>query len=121
MQYNLWGMERREPQSYAANLSSEDLAYLRRCHKKDGYTNVLGCDFRAAQFRTPEGERVLQSYWTNVCLYTADGMFVRLWDDWSRTTMKHVQGFTGRWVPKKVWLRLPVGVPVDLDEEIERG
>ena len=116
---------------YDMYLTAEECKDLRAYHKARPFTDVLGCDYRAAQFVKSDGTRVLQSFWTNVCAYTPDGMFVKLWEkeydydgerlDWSRTTMKHIQGFTGRWIPKRVWLRLPVGVPVDLDEEIKRG
>nr|DAZ18697.1 MAG TPA: hypothetical protein [Caudoviricetes sp.] len=39
------------------------------------------------------GEKVLQSYNTDVCKITSGGAFVRLWDGYSVTTMRHVNSF----------------------------
>ena len=39
------------------------------------------------------GETVLQSYDTDVCKITKSGEFVRLWDGYSATTMRHVNSF----------------------------
>lgn len=39
------------------------------------------------------GERILQSYNTEVCKITPGGEFVRLWDGYSLTTMRHVNSF----------------------------
>lgn len=39
------------------------------------------------------GERILQSYDTEVCKITPGGEFVRLWDGYSLTTMRHINAF----------------------------
>lgn len=39
------------------------------------------------------GEKVLLSYGTEVCKITKSGEFVRLWDGYSATTMRHVNSF----------------------------
>lgn len=39
------------------------------------------------------GEKVLQSYNTEVCKVTSGGQFVRLWSGYSATTMRHVNSF----------------------------
>ncbi len=39
------------------------------------------------------GEKVLLSYDTEVCKITKSGEFVRLWDGYSATTMRHVNSF----------------------------
>lgn len=39
------------------------------------------------------GEKVLQSYNTDVCKITSTGEFVRLWGGYSVTTMRHVNSF----------------------------
>lgn len=39
------------------------------------------------------GEKVLQSYNTEVCKITTGGLFVRLWDGYSVTTMRHINSF----------------------------
>lgn len=60
------------------------------------------------------GAVMLVSYSTYVCCYDARGRFYRLWNDWSRTTMRHVVEFVrqfGRGVgplTKKEWEALPV-------------
>lgn len=41
----------------------------------------------------PNGEKVLQSYNTNVCKITAEGEFVRLWDGNTMTTNRHICSF----------------------------
>ena len=96
-------------------LSAPELSALRKRHKAPQYTNVCGCDCRAVQYVRPNGWRVLRSYDTDVCAFTPDGMFVKLCNGWSRTTMKHVQGFAGRWVPKQFWNALEPFAQVDFE------
>lgn len=60
------------------------------------------------------GVVMLVSYSTDVCCYDVRGRFYRLWDDWSRTSMRHIVEFVkqfGRGVgplTKKEWEALPV-------------
>lgn len=42
-----------------------------------------------------DGTRTLYSYGTAIIKQTADGELVRLWDDWSATTGKHIKAFCG--------------------------
>lgn len=42
---------------------------------------------------TENGEKVLQSYDTEVCKINANGQFVRMWGGYSATTMRHVNSF----------------------------
>ena len=42
-----------------------------------------------------DGTRTLYSYGTAVIKETPDGELVRLWDDWSATTGKHIRSFCG--------------------------
>lgn len=42
---------------------------------------------------TENGEKVLQSYNTEVCKINANGQFVRMWGGYSATTMRHVNSF----------------------------
>lgn len=67
---------------------------------------------KAKVIETDNGEKVLQSYNTFVCRITADVRFVRMWDGYSATTMRHVNSFLsfygmngGR---KTWWNALPV-------------
>lgn len=39
------------------------------------------------------GEKVLQSYNTDVCKITSSGAVVKLWSGYSSTTMRHVNSF----------------------------
>lgn len=39
------------------------------------------------------GEKVLQSYNTEVCKINSSGEFVRMWEGYSATTMRHVNSF----------------------------
>lgn len=41
----------------------------------------------------PNGEKILQSYNTDVCKITASGEFVRLWSGESATTVRHINSF----------------------------
>lgn len=60
------------------------------------------------------GDSVLQSYNTNVAMITESGDFVRLWDGYSATTMRHVNefllqaGFPANETGKKFWDACPV-------------
>ena len=48
---------------------------------------------KARVIEKDNGEKVLQSYCTEVCKVTNNGQFVRLWDGYSATTMRHVNSF----------------------------
>ena len=48
---------------------------------------------KARVIERDNGETVLQSYNTEVCKITKSGEFVRLWDGYSVTTMRHVNSF----------------------------
>ena len=55
-------------------------------HEKSFYGKAVVTEY-------DNGEKVLQSYQTDVCKITAEGAFVRLWDGESVTTMRHVNSF----------------------------
>lgn len=48
---------------------------------------------KAIVIENESGEKILQSYDTEVCKITSDGEFVRMWSGYSVTTMRHVNGF----------------------------
>ena len=48
---------------------------------------------KAKVIEKDNGEKVLQSYNTEVCKIGSNGEFVRLWDGYSVTTMRHVNSF----------------------------
>lgn len=57
------------------------------------------------------GKKHLTSYETDVCTIV-DGEFLRTWDGYSATTMKHINSFRIQYkmdpLTKKQWLKLPV-------------
>ena len=48
---------------------------------------------KAKVIEKDNGEKVLQSYNTEVCKITSGGEFVRLWSGYSVTTMRHINSF----------------------------
>jgi hypothetical protein len=67
---------------------------------------------KARVIEKDNGEKVLLSYNTEVCKITPDGAFVRLWDGYSATTMRHVNSFLELFNidggGKKWWDNIPV-------------
>lgn len=58
-----------------------------------GYERAKSFYGKAKVIEKDNGEKVLQSYDTEVCKITANGEFVRLWWGYSVTTMRHVNSF----------------------------
>ncbi len=58
-----------------------------------GNDNAKSFYGKAIVIENESGEKVLQSYETEVCKINNDGKFVRLWDGYSATTMRHVNSF----------------------------
>lgn len=48
---------------------------------------------KAKVIEKDNGEKVLQSYNTEVCKITEGGEFVRLWSGYSAITMRHINSF----------------------------
>lgn len=48
---------------------------------------------KAKVIEKDNGEKVLQSYDTEVCKITSSGEFARMWDGYSSTTMRHINSF----------------------------
>ena len=48
---------------------------------------------KAIVIENESGEKILQSYETEVCKINNNGEFVRLWGGYSTTTMRHVNSF----------------------------
>lgn len=76
----------------------------------DGRKSFYG---KAVVIVKDNGEKVLLSYNTEICKITSGGEFVRLWDSYSATTMRHVNSFLQCFgIPgggKAWWDALPVG------------
>lgn len=58
-----------------------------------GYERAKSFYGKAKVIEKDNGEKVLQSYNTEVCKITSGGEFVRLWSGYSATTMLHVNSF----------------------------
>ncbi len=58
-----------------------------------GYERAKSFYGKAKIIEKDNGEKVLQSYNTEVCKITSGGEFVRLWGGYSVTTMRHVNSF----------------------------
>lgn len=58
-----------------------------------GYDRAKSFYGKANVIEKDNGEKVLQSYNTEVCKIGSNGEFVRLWDGYSVTTMRHVNSF----------------------------
>lgn len=69
------------------------------------------------------GFKYLKSYKTIVCVITPTGEFIRLWNDWSSTTAKHVDEFRinngMKRISKKDWNKLPVEENYFVPNEVE--
>ena len=59
------------------------------------------------------GTRILQSYDTQVCKLITGGAFVKMWDGYSATTMRHINGFRAHCrlplINKAQWDKLETG------------
>ena len=58
-----------------------------------GYDRAKSFYGKAKVIEKDNGEKVLQSYDTEVCKITSGGEFVRLWSGYSVTTMRHINSF----------------------------
>ena len=58
-----------------------------------GYGRAKSFYGKAKVIEKDNGEKVLQSYNTEVCKITSGGEFVRLWSGYSVTTMRHINSF----------------------------
>lgn len=62
----------------------------------------------------------LYSYDTRILEYNySTREYRRYWGGWSKTTMAHVQAFCGKYIPKRLWSALGVGVPVFTQSSVE--
>lgn len=57
------------------------------------YDRVKSFYGKARVIEKDNGEKVLQSYNTEVCKITSNGEFVRMWSGYSVTTMRHINAF----------------------------
>ena len=87
-------------------LTRDDMGDLRDFQKLIIKTGAVRLDTRAV-----DDHGVLVSYWTRVARIE-DGKLVRMWNDWSATTAKHVKLFCQRYglpYPNKAeWCKMEV-------------
>lgn len=99
-------------------LTRDECSDMREFHRNlcsFGWRPLTGCGYRARFKYMDDGTVVLMSYNTNVLRYNPTTLSVqRLWDGYSKTTMKHVLAFC--WTlnihatisTKRAWSNLPV-------------
>lgn len=58
----------------------------------DGRKSFYG---KAIVIVNDDGEETLYSYGTPIIKRTAAGQFVKLWNDWTATTSRHIKAFCG--------------------------
>lgn len=99
-------------------LDRNECSDMRKFHKhmcSCGWCPLAGCGYRARFKYMDDGTIVLMSYGTNVLRYNPATLSIqRLWDGYSKTTMKHVLAFC--WTlnihatisSKRAWSNLPV-------------
>ena len=58
-----------------------------------GYDRAKSFYGKVKVIEKDNGEKVLQSYNTEVCKITSGGEFIRLWSGYSVTTMRHINSF----------------------------
>lgn len=87
-----------------------ELPCLDRCKSFYGKAHIIEHD---------DGTKELQSYNTIVCKLTPDGYFYRIWDDYSATTVRHINSFLSyigapRYGGKAFWESLTIGESIKL-------
>lgn len=99
-------------------LDRDECSDMRKFHEhmcSCGWCPLAGCGYRARFKQMDDGTIVLMSYGTNVLQYNPATLSVRrLWDGYSKTTMRHVLAFC--WTlnihatisGKRAWSNLPV-------------
>ena len=78
--------------------------------KHNKHFELPGSNHRASYYTNEAGELTLMSYYTNVCKIDKAGNFIKLWNNYSATTMKHINTFRQmaglESLNKKEWLAL---------------
>ena len=76
----------------------------------DGRKSFYG---KAVLIDDGHGTRILQSYDTQVCKLITGGAFVKMWNGYSATTMRHINGFRAHCrlplINKAQWDKLETG------------
>ena len=88
-------------------LEPSEITALKADIKERKQFELPGSNYRASFYINEKGEKVLTSYYTEVCKIGKRGKFTRLWKDYSLTTLKHVNTFRSMngltTISKKEW------------------
>lgn len=100
-QFNGWDMMNRQ------ETSAQYHGY--KAAIKSGARPLADCNFRA--FEKPfNGGVACVSYDTIVCMYDENGAFLKLWEGFSKTTLKHINAFRhahgDKLISKREWIEL---------------
>lgn len=94
-------------------LTSDEKSQLRNNRKAENAVPLPGANDRAYIRKDGENKYTLVSYFTDVC-QVAGTDFIKLWDGYSVTTMKHINAFCnliGRaGFNKRSWIEAETGV-----------
>lgn len=92
-------------------MDGDDIKELRQANKeakRAGAFSLEGFNNRAVIIPTETGA-ILRSYYTNVC-EIKDGEFLKLWEGFSVTTLKHINAFRKHFqlesLSKREWIEL---------------
>jgi len=101
------------------NMSTDDLRELRNEYKQElkQNDNSYKITDRAIVLATPHGS-ILKSYYTEVaCIY--DGIFYKLWEGFSSTTMKHINTYRIQnnmpALSKHDWIMMPTTTIIEVE------
>lgn len=101
-QFNFWD-----------HLTSDEIRQIRNDRKASNAAPLPGANYRAYIRKDGENRFTLVSYFTDVCAIAGTD-FIKLWDGYSATTMKHINAFCdliGRaGFNKRSWIEAETGV-----------
>lgn len=107
----LWTFEKYNGWHTTRYMDSNDIKDLRKDLRKEKNSFTLdGFNNRAVVIKTEDGW-ILRSYYTEVAkMY--QGKFIRLWDGYSNTTLKHINAFRSYLglpgLSKREWIEMEV-------------
>lgn len=107
----LWTFEKYNGWYTSRYMDSNDIKDLRKDLRKEKNSFTLdGFNNRAVVIKTEDGW-ILRSYYTEVAeMY--QGKFIRLWDGYSNTTLKHINAFRNYLglpgLSKREWIEMEV-------------
>ena len=93
------------------NMTTDDLRELRNEYKKDSkITATEKLTDRAIIMHSIHNNHTLKSYYTKVAMITDDNRFLKLWDGFTVTTLKHINLFREKYnlppISKYEWIMM---------------